>query len=294
MAFSIQKAGVWLRPWAIVLAGFALIFGFTLLMSLLINDPLDRAILIACNPSQYIPVIDELMILLTDYSVLVFSVLFLSWGVAYLICRGRPHWGWWVNRMLQVMGVGFGLYFGSGVFWAKAEYTIIFVPLGFIFLAGYCFVGWTFVHWDEQKLRRGALVFRLTLLSVFLTNAIGEDKIKELVGRPRPLAAVNDEWNEPIRRIPDEIVRGGNSYVSGHASSLFALTTPMALAASNPWVRGAIFAWAVLHGYTRVYTAAHYPYCALMGSFLGFAVGALIFYAFVGRRAGPETPVQKN
>lgn len=292
MAFSFHSLAVRLRPWGIVLAGFLGIFGFILIMSQLIYDPLDRAILLACNPNHYVPVIDELMILITDYSVFVFSVLFISWEVAYLICRGRPHRRWWVSRTLQILGVGFGIYYGSGVFRAKYEYTIIFLPLGVIFLAGYWFLGWTIAHWDEQTLRRGGLVFRLTLLSVFLTNGIAEDSIKKIVGRPRPLAGVNEDWHAPIRRIPDEIVRGGYSYVSGHASSLFALTTPMALATANPWVRGAIFGWSAVHAYTRVYTAAHYPYCSLMGSVLGFAIGALVFAAFWEKRAAPDKDAQ--
>ncbi len=294
MDFSFHSLAIRLRPWGIVLGGFLLIFGFVLLMARLIHDPLDRVILLACNPDHYVPVIDELMILITDFSVFVFSVLFISWEVAYLICRGRPHRRWWVSRALLVLGVLSGLYYATGVFRAQYEYTIIFLPLGMIFLAGYCYLGWTFAHWDEKALRRGSLVFRLTLLSVFLTNAIGEDSIKKIVGRPRPLAGLNEDWNAPIRRIPDEIVRGGYSYVSGHASSLFALTTPMALATSNPWIRGAIFTWAAVHAYTRVYTAAHYPYCALMGSVLGFAIGALVFAAFRDRRAAPDNGAQNR
>jgi membrane-associated phospholipid phosphatase len=40
--------------------------------------------------------------------------------------------------------------------------------------------------------------------------------------------------------------------------------------------------WAGLLGFSRVYTAAHFPFCCIMAGVLGFSVGTLVFFCTGG------------
>jgi membrane-associated phospholipid phosphatase len=51
-------------------------------------------------------------------------------------------------------------------------------------------------------------------------------------------------------------------------------------------VKIALLAWALIHAYSRVYLAAHFPYCSLIGAALGFLMATLITKVFM---AGGDT-----
>jgi membrane-associated phospholipid phosphatase len=295
MRFDLEAVGRRLSPWGMVLAGYVPLVALGLLGAKLINDPLDRALLLALQPDRYVPLLDEFIVLVTDYSVYTFSITILAWQITRLICWGREtrlRRAFYVWRALAVV---LGLFHAAGLFfyehgifwWQQHEYRLVLPGLGLAFFTAFWMGAATLRDWDRSTQRRWSRVFWLTLLTVALSNGYGENYIKKTIGRPRPLAGANAPWNEQVRLINDEVVRGGASYISGHASSLFALLTPAMWAARRRKVKAGLAGWAAVHAYTRVYTAAHFPYCALMGSLFGFAVGTLVYFSF-RRWVGPQ------
>lgn len=273
-----------LRPWFIVVTGFIVLVAATSYAARFIDDPLDRAILLACNPDNYVPVLDEFMLFLTDYGIDLVAIIFPIWAVGYYVCRKKAERRPKVQRAFRGLAVMFGLIYGSGIWWMHYTYWTICIPLGVAFFVGLWMAGASFVRLSDAALDEGIRVFWLTLLTVFLMNALAEHFLKDTVCRPRPFNIANADWNWAIRPIPNGVVRGNYSYVSGHASALFALLTPLFWALRNRWLQGAIIVVCALHGFTRIYVAAHYPYCVLMGSLLGFAIGTLVYFTFTRHR----------
>ncbi len=272
--------------WALVLLGSFFLIVITLALGRFVDSSWDMSLLLLLNPDGYIPLVDEFMIFLTDFSVYVWALLAVSWLVGYYICRENEQRKARANHVYRTLGLLAGLYHGSAAFyhnpkfywWSEYEFNLILIPLGLLFVACGWLAGLSFVALDDKQLRKLSTVFWLTLLTTTLTNFIGTNYIKETVGRHRPLHAAYAPWNEQLRTIADEIVRGGHSYVSGHSSSLFALLTPLFWALTNRYIRAGLLVWAALHAFTRVYVAVHFPYCCLMGSLLGFAIGTLVFH----------------
>jgi membrane-associated phospholipid phosphatase len=141
---------------------------------------------------------------------------------------------------------------------------------------------WMFRTMDDDTMRRFSRVFWLVLLAGVLTDFGITQPIKETIRRPRPFNDANKPWNEHVRPIPDEILRGTNSFPSGHTSGAFALLTPLFWFARDRRVRAGLILWGTLQGVGRVYTAAHFPFCVFMGGLLGFSMGTLIFFTLWG------------
>lgn len=274
--------------WATIFTGYSVVVGLILLAARFINDRFDFSILLAIQPDRYVPLLDEFIILVTDFSIYTFSFIFLSWQITQLICRNRPIRLRRAFYTWRVLAVVLGLYHAAGVFvyahgifwWAHHQYNGVFAALGLVFFIAFWRLARTFIEMDECARKLWSRVFWITLLTVSLSNFLGEPLIKKTIGRPRPLNEHYGEMNQPVRLIDDEIVRSGPSYISGHASSLFALVTPLCWAARRRRTKAALWGWAALHAYSRVYTAAHFPYCAFMGSLFGWTVATLVYMSF--------------
>ncbi len=288
MSLSVETLKSLAKRWIILLSGALLLIFITLLLGRFIDTPLDIRILLAGNPDHYIPVLDQLVVFTTDFSVYVFALLIVSWQIGYFCSRGSESARIRCSYLFRAFAVLLCVYHWCGLFWhgtslfwwSGYEYKSVFFPLGLAFLISFWFAGLSYVRCSEETLKKLSYVFWLTLLTVILTNPIGEDHIKSIIQRPRPLHEHYAAWNAKIRTIPDEVVRGGYSYISGHSSSLFALVTPLFWAVRNKWVRVGLILWAAFHAWTRVYTAAHFPYCITMGSLFGFAMGTLVYKVF--------------
>jgi len=272
----------------IVVIGYLVLYEITLLGAKLINDPLDAAILLALQPDHYVPVLDEFIVFVTHFSVYLFSITALTWQITNLIVRKNKTAAKVASYVWKVFAVVLAIYHlcglwiaSKGIFWWRPhEYRSVFIFLSIAFFLAFWFGSKTWEQWDYLERRRWGRIFWIVLISVFFTNYLGEDNIKRIVGRPRPLNEKHESWNKQVRVIQDEVVKSSPSYISGHASSLFALLTPIVWGARKKWVKGTLVSWAILHGYTRIYTAAHFPYCVLMGSLFGFLIGTLSYWAF--------------
>ncbi len=171
--------------------------------------------------------------------------------------------------------------------WENKTYVGANVLLVLMSVAAFGTFIWMFRTMDDDTMRRFSLVFWLVLLSGLLTDMGITEPIKNTIQRPRPLNDANKPWNESIRPIPDEILHGNNSFPSGHTSGTFALLTPLFWFARDRRVRAGLMLWATLQGVGRVYTAAHFPFCVLMGGLLGFWMGTLIFFTLWGPSLWP-------
>ncbi len=172
--------------------------------------------------------------------------------------------------------------------WANKTYVGANVLLVVMFVASYGTFIWLFHTMEDDTMRRFSRVFWMVLLSGILVDFGVTQPIKEVIKRPRPFNEANKPWNESVRPIPDEILKGNNSFPSGHTSGAFALLTPLIWFTRDRRVRAGLFLWATLQGVGRVYTAAHFPFCVLMGGLLGFGLGTLIFFTFWGPSLWPE------
>ena len=79
-----------------------------------------------------------------------------------------------------------------------------------------------------------------------------------------------------VRIVADEVVQGGHSYVSGHASAFFAMITPMVYFVSKKQIKMGLLIWATVHAFSRIYLTAHFPYDSMMGGLLGFCMATLV------------------
>lgn len=152
----------------------------------------------------------------------------------------------------------------------------------------------------------------LTLaVTVAVTDGVVVGTMKKLVGRPRPSQVVDEarlpSFNKKIKpqtlaifyplRIKKAKVKAeaapvrGASFPSGHTTNNFACAMVIALFyRSRGWLAYLVFPMAAAVGYSRIYTASHWPsdvfFSMLIGLALGAAVVALLSAAW--RRWGPK------
>ena len=76
-----------------------------------------------------------------------------------------------------------------------------------------------------------------------------------------------------------DILRGGNSFPSGHSAAGFAVWTLMAFHfQKNSSIVVLLFSLAVLVGVSRVYLVAHFPEDVLLGSAIGVGIAVMVTY----------------
>ena len=100
--------------------------------------------------------------------------------------------------------------------------------------------------------------------------------IKESVQRFRP---GHEPALEGLVRLLEG--KGGNyGFVSGHAANSFGFATITSLIFRKKPYTAAIFCWAAIVSYSRIYLAKHYPLDVICGAILGVAV-AISIYLFL-------------
>lgn len=266
-------------------SGFSIVYAATyaagIMLVPLFNSG-DRALISALNPDAYVPGVDQFFRALTDYSIFSISLPLISWMVAYGLYRLIP-----VRKEVFtfLLGLEAAIVLGMaamGRIWPNSAYAGANVLFVLLLLATFSGAMALFQRMSEDGMRRFSRLFWLVLLSSLLTSLFATSRIKESVARPRPMSGQNEPWNEALRTIPDELLRGSNSFPSGHTSGTFAILTPFFWFVRDRRGRAGILAWGVLQAYSRVYTVAHFPFDVLMGGLLGFGVGTLVFFTLWG------------
>lgn len=139
------------------------------------------------------------------------------------------------------------------------NWTPLFLLLFFLLTKAY---GW----------KKGLILIVFTGLLVTFSDQL-VNLIKNSVMRLRPN---NDpDINEIIRILKHP---RGYSFVSGHATTSFAVTTFIILLLRNnyKWIR-LLLIWPFLFAYSRIYCGVHFPIDITLGLILGLIIG-FVFY----------------
>ena len=107
----------------------------------------------------------------------------------------------------------------------------------------------------------------LMLLSFLLSGLLAQS-IKRIEERPRP--GLHFQNPDIIHRVDDVLLKGKNSFPSGHTTTAFATFSLLAFATRNKFVQFLYFAIAVTIGYSRIYLGQHFAEDVLMGAAVGF------------------------
>ncbi|GAB3308249.1 hypothetical protein GCM10027511_20020 [Hymenobacter humi] len=137
--------------------------------------------------------------------------------------------------------------------------------------------------------RRAVLLLPLLILAVTLADSITSRIFKPFFERPRPC---HDLKLSGLLHLADGC--GGQfGFLSSHAANSMALAVFMAVALPPgrfQAAKWALFFWALLLSYSRMYLGAHYPTDvvggAALGAFLGWATA--VAYRRWAPRMGPE------
>lgn len=130
------------------------------------------------------------------------------------------------------------------------------VPIFFVSLFVYKF-----------KFKKGLIFFVGLLLSLGLSDLIGNYGFKKTVQRARP---GDNPQIQAVIRSP----YGGYSFTSNHAANMFSLATYTS--ALIPGSAIIVFPIATLICFSRVYNGVHFPLDVIVGGLLGFVCAFLV------------------
>lgn len=123
---------------------------------------------------------------------------------------------------------------------------------------------------------RTMLVFGIICgIAVTITDQLTASIMRPYFERMRP--------SNPENPISDMVhvvdnYRGGSfGFPSSHAANTFAVATVLSLVFKRWYLTVAMYFWAVLNCYSRVYLGVHYPGDLVVGLLIGLIVGLLLF-----------------
>jgi undecaprenyl-diphosphatase len=118
----------------------------------------------------------------------------------------------------------------------------------------------------------------ITLLALALMIVCSDQisgLIKETVQRLRPS---HTPALEGFIHLVNNYAGGDYGFVSSHAANCFAVAVFVSKFFKKRWVTIAIFCWAALVSYSRMYLGVHYPLDILGGAAVGVACGSAFVY----------------
>ena len=118
----------------------------------------------------------------------------------------------------------------------------------------------------RRGIKKGIAIFLMAILTVSISDGIGNHAFKKTIERPRP---ADTEGLDVIVRSP----YGGYSFVSNHSTNMFCFagyTATIFPAAAIP-----LYTLAAVVGYSRIYNGVHFPSDVICGALLGLLVGIL-------------------
>jgi membrane-associated phospholipid phosphatase len=139
----------------------------------------------------------------------------------------------------------------------------------------YIFIALWFLYKNDRKTILKIIITGLVVLMVSLI-------LKLIFSHPRPITFLEQHGViSKINLVNDYILRGMNSFPSGHTMSAFALYSAIALHFhTKKNMQKVLLTTAILVGISRVYLVAHFPEDILLGSALGVFIAIGIEYYF--------------
>ena len=136
------------------------------------------------------------------------------------------------------------------------------------------------IYWTvKQYGKRCWWVFLAIGVVVLCSDQLSAHVCKPLFQRLRP--CYNADLQDLIY-LPKGLAGGKYSFVSSHAANTFAIAaflTP-ALRHYRPWAGLALYLWAFISSYSRIYIGYHYPGDIICGAILGILVGLVLWKVF--------------
>jgi undecaprenyl-diphosphatase len=127
-----------------------------------------------------------------------------------------------------------------------------------------------------QKYRWKSLWIMLAIVVMITLSDQIANLLKSGVKRPRPC---KDPEIGHLVHLVNNYCRGAFGFVSGHAANSFALATFVTLLFRRRWFYWAMFSWAGIVSYSRIYLGVHYPGDVMGGAFIGALLGLGIYFA---------------
>ena len=134
-------------------------------------------------------------------------------------------------------------------------------------------------------LTTGVIIFltgkrKLGILFVlsFLMSGLIVQIIKRVEAKPRP--AMYFKKPQIIHKVDDNLLKGKNSFPSGHATTAFAMFSLFAFATRNKGLQLLFFAAALVIGYSRIYLGQHFTEDVLAGALLGYLTSFFLTWLF--------------
>lgn len=150
-------------------------------------------------------------------------------------------------------------------YWLIATNKLPWLPIYLVVL----FLLFRYYKWKKTL----AILLLVALLVAFSDQLVNLIKIGFHRLRPN-----NDPAIQNIIRVVKNV--GGYSFVSGHATTSFAVTTLIIATLRNHFKPVYfILVWPILFTYSRIYLGVHYPVDVTLGMLLGLLIG-FTFYRF--------------
>lgn len=117
----------------------------------------------------------------------------------------------------------------------------------------------------------------LMIISFALSGLLAQG-IKRVAKDPRP--GLYFQKKEMIHNIDGELLKGRNSFPSGHTTTAFAMFSLLSFATRNKGVQFLYFAAACTVGYSRIYLGQHFTADVLAGAALGVLTSFILLWLF--------------
>ena len=136
------------------------------------------------------------------------------------------------------------------------------------------------IYWTvKQYGKRCWWIFLALALVVLCSDQLSAHVCKPLFQRLRP--CYNTDLQGLIH-LPKGMAGGQYGFVSSHAANTFAIAAFLtaALRKNYKWMGIALYLWAFISSYSRIYIGYHYPGDILCGAVLGILVGLTLWKVF--------------
>ena len=155
----------------------------------------------------------------------------------------------------------------------EAWFPLLLIPLYFFF--------------KRRKERMSMLI--CTLLTGVVSGLVTTVFFKPLFKRFRPTH--HPSFMDDVKTVNDYIASGDYGFISGHTTNAFAFAVMSALVIKNKWYSSAIFIWAVMMAYSRIYLGAHFITDVIPGMIAGSLIGWFLYrlYNFMQNRKDGKT-----
>ena len=130
---------------------------------------------------------------------------------------------------------------------------------------------WILLH---KNRRHALLVVAMLAVAVLVADQVSSGLIKHLVERLRP---THDPSLENTVHVINGYRGGLYGFVSSHAANFFAIATLVSFIMRHRLVAIALYGWALVQCYSRMYLGVHYPGDILGGIVVGLLAGWLVW-----------------